>query len=374
MKMKTFLVAALATMTLAACSKDADTGTPGNTAKTNFEVALPGALTTYAIEDPQAAGKITPFYNDVTVYLVDAGGNAVGYEWLDEEIAAKKKSFEQIAEPSKVIVIVNKYNATLPDNTTTSGLATALGALTVANQNVAAKTTTSADAKGNAAGDYLSLQQVTLYGEAESGDFTPGTAHEGHTVKNATVELSSLVSRFEVGTVQAGTGLKSLTVKNVYINYFVNDYGRSTNQSFTESTWPATFTPAWATDAYDSEVTSVAGTKAYAYQVFAGALVPHIIYQVDGTVEAGYKLADGTGDADVDVNFTDKFITVKGFQIAGTSITKIEPHKIYKMGLSGGGTVIKPGEITDKPEKNKIDLLVAIEVAEWTVQDVTAEI
>ena len=74
--MKTYFVAALATMTLAACSKDAETGAPPPAAKTNFSVSLPGALETYGVEDPQAAGQIAPYYENVVVYLVDAGGNA----------------------------------------------------------------------------------------------------------------------------------------------------------------------------------------------------------------------------------------------------------------------------------------------------------
>lgn len=78
MKMKTYFVAALATMTLAACSKDAETGRRP-LPRTNFSVSLPGALETYGVEDPQAAGQIAPYYENVVVYLVDAGNNAMGY-------------------------------------------------------------------------------------------------------------------------------------------------------------------------------------------------------------------------------------------------------------------------------------------------------
>lgn len=389
MKMKTFLVAALATMTLAACSKDADTVKTGGNSKTNFAVSLPGAMETYAVEDPQAAGEITPFYNDVTVYLVDGGDNATRYTWTNEEIIAKTKRFEQIVEPSKVIVIVNAYNTTLPAGpVTVAELETALGALAIADQNKAEKAVTgTTDNNGNAVGDYLSVQQVALYGSAEASEFTtmsPSDAgHEDHIVKEVEVELSSLVSRFEVGTVKKGTGLNSLTVEAVYINYFYNDYGMTVanSQRHTEGTWPetlsptpGTFSPSWATDSMDPLVTSETGTKAYVYQVFAGNLVPHIIYKVSGEVAAGYKLADGTGDLDDPTPFTNKYITVKGFQIAGSSISSIEAHKIYKMGLDDGGIAIDCDKITDKPEKTQIDLLVAITVAEWTSENVTPEI
>lgn len=57
------------------------------------------------------------------------------------------------------------------------------------------------------------------------------------------MELKSLVSRFEVGTVKAGTGLDALTVEAVYVNFFYNDYGQTSSQNFSELTWPVTYTP-----------------------------------------------------------------------------------------------------------------------------------
>ena len=137
---------------------------------------------------------------------------------------------------------------------------------------------------------------MTLIGEQSA--FTTETSDDGHTLKKAAVELGSWVGRLEVGSVKAGTGLDALTVEAVYINNFLNDYSAKTKQSFTELTWPGTYSPSWATDVYDAAVTSAAGTKVYAYQLFAGSLIPHVIYKVSGTVSAGYKLADGTGDAD----------------------------------------------------------------------------
>lgn len=371
MKMKSLFVAALATMALVSCAKDEPAATGNKGAKTNFAVTLPGAINTYAVEKPQDAGVITPYYNDVTVYLVDGGANATAYEWTDAEISAKERRFEQIVEPAKVIVIVNKGNVTLPATTTETALADALKTLTADTQNKDMVHLTAADLKGNAIGDYLSVQQVTLYGEQTRINFTTETPDDGHDLRKASVTLESLVSRFEVGTVKPGTGLTSLTVKNVYINYFYDDYGMTSQTEYTEGSWPVTYIPDWATDAADVSVTSNVGTQAYAYQVFAGNLVPHIIYEVDGIVADGYKLADGTIG-----NFTGKFITVKGFQVTGTStsLTAIEAHKIYKMGLTNGGIEITPEQITDKPEKSKVDLIVAITVAPWTVDEVTPEI
>ena len=361
---------------LAACDKDADSGVQIPAAKTNFEVSLPGALETYGVEDPQAAGQITPYYDNVTVYLVDAGGNATYYAWTNDEIKAKQKRFEQITEPAQVLVIVNSGSAILPTGTVPlSELTAAMMKSSVVDHNQIARTLVVEDAKGNAAGTYNSVQQVMLAGEQSV--FTTETSDDGHTLKKASVELSSIVSRFEIGTVKKGTGLDALTVEAVYVNNFLNFNGgalNSTIQNYNEITWPATFTPAWATDSYNAAVTSATGTKAYAYQVFSGNVVPHIIYKVSGTVSAGYKLADGTGDADNPTPFTGKYITVKGYRENGSLISHFDEHKIYKMGLENGGIEITPEKITDKPEKAKIDLIAAITVADWTTANVTPEI
>ena len=65
---------------------------------------------------------------------------------------------------------------------------------------------------------------------------------------------------------------------------------------------------------------------------------------------------------------------MKGFRDSGSLISEIEAHKIYKMGLADSGIEITPDKITDKPEKAKIDLIVAVSVADWTVANVTPEI
>lgn len=372
-KLSKILCVLTALVLLAACNKDAEPGIAAGDTKTNFAVALPGGLDTYAVEDPQTAGQIVPFYNDATVYLIDAGENAVGYAWSDSELKNRQKRFEQIAEPARVIVVVNAGSVSMPTGSlSAAALQSALYTLAISDQNQTAKTLATEDAKGNAVGAYLSVQQVTLYGEQSV--FTSETPTDGHTLKKAAVELASLVSRFEVGTVKPGTGLDALTVEAVYLNNFYNNIGLSSAQQFTEGTWPATFAPAWATDAYNAAVTSSAGTKAYAYQVFYGDLMPHIIYKVNGTVSAGYKLADGTGDADNPTPFTGKYITVTGYRESGSLISHIDAHKIYKMGLESGGISITPDKITDEPEKNKIDLLVAITIADWTTSNVTPEI
>ena len=373
MKMKTVFVASLAAMALAACSKEADPGAPAPAAKTNFAVSLPGNLETYGVEDPHVAGQITHYYDNVIVYLVDAGENATGYVWTDAEIKARQKRFEQIVEPALVGIIVNSGDVTMPTGPLSiAELGVVMNTLAVADQNKSVKTVAAIDAKGNAAGDYLPIQQVVLSGEQST--FTTETSDDGHTLKKAAVVLRSLAARFEVGTVKPGTGLDALTVEAVYFNNFNNDFGGSSVTAYTEAAWPSTYSPSWATDAYNAAVTSEDGTKVYAYQLFGGDRIPHIVYKVSGTVSAGYKLADGTGDADNPTPFTGKFITVKGFKENGVNLASVHAHKIYKMGLDGSGIEITPDKITDQPEKNKIDLIMSVTVADWSISNVVPEI
>ena len=373
-KLTNSLCALAALVLLASCNKEANPGASAPAAKTNFAVSLPGNLETYGVEDPQTAGQIIPLYNDVSTYFFDAGDNVMKvYVWSDEEVLAREIRLEQIVEPASVVVLVNTGGMSIPtDVTTLDEFADALNSLAIYDQNHAVYTLADTDSKGNPAGDYLSVQQVTLIGGQNS--FTTETSDDGHTLKKAAVELRSLVARFEVGTVKPGTGLEALTVEAVYLNNFHNDYGGSTTTLHTEATWPSTYSPSWATDDYNAAVTSTTGTKVYAYQIFAHGLVPHIVYKVSGTVSAGYKLADGTGDADNPTPFTGKFITVKGFKENGSTLGSTQAHKIYKMGLDGSGIEITPDKITDQPEKNKMDLIVAITVADWSISNVVPEI
>ena len=60
-KMYKSLCLLTALVLLAACNKDAEPNGSSVGGKTNFAVSLPGALDTYAVEDPQAAGTICRF-------------------------------------------------------------------------------------------------------------------------------------------------------------------------------------------------------------------------------------------------------------------------------------------------------------------------
>lgn len=372
MKKLFILLSAVALTTMVSCQKEP---VVQNAEKTNFVVSI-GADLTRAVESLYGGG-IDPYYEDVTVYLIDGGSNAVGYEWSAAEIAAKTKSFEQIPAPAKVMIIVNKNQAALPIGVTkVSDIKTALNALAIAEQNQAAVTLDAADDKGNPVATYESVQQVTLIGETST--FTDGTNIDNHALKTCSVVLESLVSRFEIGTLKAGTGLESIEIEDVYINNWFETYAKGKSQAYIETTWPLTlgtpvnFTPAWATNEGNGAVTSGTDTKCYAYQVFAGK-VPTIIFKVKGTLAENYQLADGSEVAP-NRQFTGKYVTITGFtKDGGTTLTAddVAANKIFKVGLTDGGITIDVDKITDKPEKPKYDLNVSITIAAWTAENVT---
>ena len=65
---------------------------------------------------------------------------------------------------------------------------------------------------------------------------------------------------------------------------------------------------------------------------------------------------------------------MKGFKENGVNLASVHAHKIYKMGLDGSGIEITPDKITDQPEKNKIDLIMSVTVADWSISNVVPEI
>mgnify|MGYP001340569454 FL=1 len=177
-KMYKSLCLLTALVLLAACNKDAEPNGSAAGGKTNFAVSLPGGLDTYAVEDLQDAGAIVPLYEDVTIYLMDAGENFIGHAWTDAEIKAREKRFEQITEPAAVAVIVNSGSVTMPTGALSKyEFQDVIHAIAAADQNKAAKTLAAEDSKGNAAGTYGPIRQVTLYG-AETV-FTTETSTDG---------------------------------------------------------------------------------------------------------------------------------------------------------------------------------------------------
>lgn len=350
MKKKSFLAVALAAVMFASCSNEEVAVIDTNVGDASLVVTLPGAVTadTRAVEDPIVAGTIVPNYTNAIVYLKDEGGNAVGYKLTEEELTAKKKVINKITKPYEVLVVVNSGTIALPEGDIMSAaLTTKLNSLAIADQNT-----------GGA-------QDVTLMGS------TKEISSAGDKKLAATVPLKSLVSRFEIGTVIAGEGLENITLKAVYINYFYNTYERiaGSAQTFTQDSWKDPYTPAWATDSGSTEVTA-AESKCYAYQVFAGDMVPHIIFKVSGEVSNGYKLSTGETGA-----FENMYVTIKSFTPA---LTAIEANKIYKVGLGAGagtgGIEIPVDKITPKPELNEFDLTVNVTVASWTEENLTPNI
>lgn len=207
---------------LAACNEEAGSGAPAPAAKTNFAVSLPGRPVNLRRRRP--AGR----RSDRTLLQRRDGlpggcrrqyGGACLERRRDqfetETVRTDCRTFEgaRIREHGSVSLPTGAVSYTT--------LRTAYLSVAISGQNQAVKTLADEDAKGNAAGDYLSVQQVTLVGEQTS--FTTETSDDGHTLKKPPWNSVRWVSRFDVGTVKAGTGLDALTVEAVYVNNFTTN-------------------------------------------------------------------------------------------------------------------------------------------------------
>ena len=112
-------------------------------------------------------------------------------------------------------------------------------------------------------------------------------------------------------------------------------------------------------------------TFAYA---FPSAVIPQIIFKIDGTVLAGYKLADGTGSADEDVPFFGRYVTINGFKNnADAQLTALLPHTIYQVAIDQA-LEISEGDITEVPNQTEVGLEVTISVKAWSKETLTPEI
>lgn len=306
------------------------------------------------------------YVKDVTVYLKYATGSFVTYAWTSAEIATKRKFIPATGIPDLLFVAVNGETLANGQFANTAELNAAYNPITIESQNIPV-TLNASDVNGNLAGTYGTSQTVMIF-----GDTTTTTPHPVlNNMRQAAVELSSAVARFELGKLQAAdpTQLTSVTIDAIYANNYHPTLSKDTTVSIDEFAWE-TNKPAdghWAkTLGNDDLVTSNAGTMCYAFQIFPD-LVPHFIYKISGTLAPGVKLDDGTTG-----NFSGKYVTITGF----SELSNSPPvrHNIYKVGLTAGGIAIGVNNITDLPYVDGKALEVMVTIAPWNEQTITPEI
>jgi hypothetical protein len=116
-------------------------------------------------------------------------------------------------------------------------------------------------------------------------------------------------------------------------------------------------------NAYHSDVELDADSKVYAYHIFAGDNIPHLILLVKGEYDEDYYSGD------------DKYflgwVTFKRFKEGGVDITTILPNYIYKIGVGTTGIAIDADDITPDPEMTVFDLGIDVVITPWLVKNVT---
>ena len=291
MKKILFATLALAVM-FTSCSKEDN----GAQSQDNILVInLPDNVGLRAVES-QATTATAITLSDVTVFLLN--GNSVAaapVTFSGSEITAKFKRINDVPSGvNGVIVVANiPSTATAAVNALTTGTAIREYAYTIASQNTA-----------------NNLPTVTRMGSSSSFTTVTPAAPGVNEYKTVSVELTPLVSRFEIGAVKAGTGIANVELVGVWINDYYPNGAKGTpvfhsdshavwvttpstatspsNTAFGAVTVPTYPEPSYYNAANNTAVTLTAGSSVYAYQVFSGAKIPHLILLVKGEYLPGY--------------------------------------------------------------------------------------
>ena len=103
-------------------------------------------------------------------------------------------------------------------------------------------------------------------------------------------------------------------------------------------------------------------SSVYAYHVFAGSNIPHVIMLVKGE----YTVADASGN-----KYFLGYVTFNKFNDGSSDISTITANTIYKMGVGATGITINAEDITEDPEMAIFDLGISVTTTAWTVMNVT---
>jgi hypothetical protein len=377
-----FFLAALfaATISFSSCQKEegAATGT------TSLVIKLPGAPSSRVVEAPvdATAGSTIPL-TSVDVFLMNGNSKVDVVSFDGTDLAAREKHIENVpARVNNVIVVANKgsLNTTFTPATLSTADEILKFPFTVGDVNHTAGIV-----------DKVLLGQANVVDAGVEGG---GDPHPGTNYKTATVTLKSPLARIEVGDVVAGEGIESIQLIGVWINnYWATNAGAST-LAFNNDSSPYWYTASGSTGAgtsatsygaiapinayapsqyYDVRNAAVNTTatgsdiRAYAYQVFAtdasaSTSKPHVILLVKGEYSTGYFV--GTN------KYFLKYITIKGFKTSGSVAVPVVSNKIIKLGVGAAGIEVNADNLTDEPENQDYDLQLAVEVADWTVENV----
>jgi len=386
------IIGAALAMGLTGCSKE-DGGTETNfDAKTVvFSFSQEGQLTGTRGAGSHVADQSAVTVNDAYIYFTDASDNIVDYVQIVTTGAGAADTYDATAKTvgmtparttggtpitgvkgttQKVYVVANYPGGTYP---TTGNVVALVDAITVESQ-------TKTD---NGVG------KVTVYGG------------NGLTVTDATnnkyyskVSIKPIAARMEIGRITgkrsvADVGIKSFTLKGIYMNRYYTTFGGTTlvnngtdktkyNAAVSGSAYTALdeilsdYTAANLVEQGNGRlyapVSSATATDVWAYNLVAPeaatAKMSSIVICISDVV-----VTDDLGVDDAVTYAGDKFLTVRNIYKSGaptTALAKLERGWVYRiLDLQFSET-----DLTGNPEQNLVDVTVEVDILPWEAADV----
>lgn len=363
---KIFLALAAVSAIFASCSKDDNNSQ--NTGDKSLYVQLPGSVVpeTRMVDSPSSATTETSISANSIIYLMNNTSVVSVEDIVSADIVNTYKKFENVpATVNGVLVVAN-----IP----TTGEVSAMKLLTSASAIEKYAFSAASQTTAGVTGKVLMGKNATPF--VLQGGNHPSTPLDTDPYYTTDVALNAITARFEIGTITAGTGVKNVKMEGVWMNNIPHTNGvGATCYTSTDASWnivpaantvgsatailPMTTIPSYTPAAYHNLYNaSVDGTsKVYAFQIFAGNYVPHVIMLVSGQYDNNdYFLGWLTFNY-----FTDN-------DTAGNPrITEVKNNMIYKL----SGFVCDSKNITVDPELTGFDLGVKCTITPWTVKNLT---
>lgn len=348
----------------ASCSSENDGPVAGDNLRTVF-LKINNQPVTYAVSSPQTATPVT--FTSGNLYFTNSAGNILKHYTISD--AETTDTNIQMSELSNAGAAITN----LPLEVT--------GVYVVGNTKDLPQTGPISGVQGKLlhVTSQTNIETVNLYGKQTT--LTPA----GENKFRATVSLTPIISRIELGEIKAGGTIESFDVAGIFIdNYYeeatvdgqVGDVVSNSTEttSFTDNSteYPKKLYPAiydWYADGLKSvnKTAAPANGNIWAYNLFAGNSVPRMIIRL-----ANIEVSEGS----TPIN-GDRFITIKGFKHNGVSLSRLEAGKVYRLGagVDGEGKIeIDDEDVQETPNISTIDVSVSIELAKWELVDVTPDI
>ena len=382
MKNKIIAVAiAMAAMTLASCTKEkGQTAPTDQKARVSLQISgLADASHSRAVQAPGSDAEGTIQLTNGHIFVVEPNGSISHSEALDvvkAKAGTAQVLSQDVASDSRIYVVGNipTANTTLRALTSIEDILDEVDAIS-----------TQADYKGAALANsdgQPKLITVTASSEKEQNLTTIEAT--------VTVLIKPLISRVELGKITGNKDIISYTVAGVYVDEWASQftYGGSYDGTVWAQAQNTTFATGFLGDetGWASNVTTPATAEAtpavaapgsgnvWAYNVPAGNL-PRLIIKLTGVT----YVKDDLSTTEVVETYAEPqplFLTVTGYKEGATAITKFVRGNIYSIGggVDGNGIVFGPEDTSFTPNPANVTLAVTVDIEEWAIVPVTANI